>query len=487
MIKKNNLTKKQDLLNEFWVSWTQIINWFIEEDYRSDLQWREWCRIYDEMRKSDAQINATLQAMELPIRQTKWYIEAVWNKEWKIDIRSQEIADFVWKNLFEQMDNTFDDLIRQILTMLPFWYSVFEKVYKIEDWKILIKKLWYRKQTTIFKWQMDNWQPGIVQLSQDEDDKTEMSIKNSNIQIPKDKIIIFTYRQEWLNYEWMSVLRSAYKHWYIKDKLYRFDAVKQERQSVWIPVIYLPRSASDIDKNEAQRIVKNIRSTEQTWIVMPWPKEDWWLFEFADTKANTNTNLFESIKHHNREISKNILAQFLELWDTESWSRSLWADQSDLFLLSLWAIANYIKDKFNKEIIPELIDMNFDIWNNYYPQLKFVKLWKIDYKWIVDNLATLATSWILQVDDGLDTYIRETLDLPAKIENKKDEVEDDNEMKKEEKNKEKENNDLEDEIKAYEWCNHNHEEDQIFSNKYFQELSNLIDKKFIIDLHKDEV
>lgn len=51
--------------------------------------------------------------------------------------------------------------------------------------------------------------------------------------------------------------------------MYKFDAVRHERQSVGIPVIYLPAGASPEDKAEAQRIVANIRASEQTGVVMP--------------------------------------------------------------------------------------------------------------------------------------------------------------------------------------------------------------------------
>jgi len=468
-------TSKKDLLNELWVSWTQIVWGFIEEDYRSDLQWPQWVIVYDKMRKSDAQIFATLLVCELPIRQTKWYIESAESEDWKIDTKSKEITDFVYKNLFQLLENTWDDLLREILTMLPFWYSVFEKVYWIKDWMIYLKKLSSRKQTTIQKWETEDWKPWVTQMSVWADDSIiDWKSKSSNISIPQEKLVIFTFRQEWLNYEWASILRSAYKHWYIKDKLYKFDAVRHERQSVWIPLIYLPRNATPDDKLEAQRIVRNVRSTEQTWIVMPWPKEDWWLFEFADTKADKSTDLFESIKHHNREIAKNVLAQFLELWDTQSGSRALWEDQSDLFLLSLWAIANQIRDTFNKNIIPELVDINFDDTKWYYPELKYENLWRTDYNSLIENITKLTSNWILWVDEALEIYIRELLSLPTK---QKEEIKKD--LKKEDNKQIENKKDLKKE-------DENFNEDEIFNSKYFEELSILIDEKFIIDLHKNE-
>lgn len=89
------------------------------------------------------------------------------------------------------------------------------------------------------------------------------------VSIPASKILLFSFRREGENYEGVSVLRSAYKHWYFKETMYKFDAVRHERQSVGIPVIYLPSTATDEDKEEAKRIVANIRASEQTGVVMP--------------------------------------------------------------------------------------------------------------------------------------------------------------------------------------------------------------------------
>lgn len=65
------------------------------------------------------------------------------------------------------------------------------------------------------------------------------------------------------------MLRSAYKHRRYKDQLYKFDAVKHERQSVGIPVIYPASGAKDADLDIAETIGENIRANEQGAIVMP--------------------------------------------------------------------------------------------------------------------------------------------------------------------------------------------------------------------------
>lgn len=408
-------TTNNELLNEYGASWTKILWGFIQEEYNSDLTGIAKFKKYDEMRKSDAQIFATLLAMELPIRSTLWTIQPGTTEDENGDKITTDqdyiIANFVEKCLFEKMEITWDDFLRQVLTMLTFWFSLFEKVFKFEGDKIILKNLAQRLPRSVFKWETEDGKPGIQQIL-----STPSSNKTFYPSIPAEKLVRFTFRQEGDNYEGVSVLRSAYKHWYIKDTLYKLDAVKHERQSIWIPVLKIPKGATETDKNEAIEIMENLRSTEQTYIILPGND---WSFEFADLKAGTQSNMEQSIAHHNREISKNILAQFLELWAGTGWSYALSEDQSSLFLISLSAIAKQIAETLNRDVIKQLVDLNFTITENQtYPKLKFNKLWEVDYSKLSSSLSLLTWSWIIKPDDDLEDYVRTVFDLPRKLEEK---------------------------------------------------------------------
>lgn len=422
-------TAAQDLLNEAGASGTKIFWGFINEEYNPDLSGNNGLKKYDEMRKSDAQIFATLLAMELPIRSTLWTVEPGETEsedgEKIITDEDYKIQNFIETALFDKMEISWDDFLRQALTMTAFWFSIFEKVFKIEDDKIYIKKLAQRLPWSIYKWQTADGQPGIMQTL-----PTQTPNGTSTPSIPAEKLLRFTFRQEGDNFAGVSVLRSAYKHWYIKDTLYKLDAVKHERQSVWIPVLKIPKGATQADKDEAALIMENLRSTEQTYVILP--GEDWH-FEFADLKAGSQSKMEESIAHHNREISKNILAQFLELgsWDGGG-SYALSEDQSSLFLISLAAIAKQIAETINRDLIKQLVDLNFDLApNQNYPKLKYNKLWEVDYTKISTALSTLAGAGILKPDDDLEGHVRNILDLPKKLEEENGEMEDETEMETE--------------------------------------------------------
>lgn len=445
IFKSPEVEKKENLrANSIEVgdAWNFKMGGVFYDEYNTELQGLAGITKYEEMRSGDSTIAAVLLAMELPIRATDWKIEpGTTNGE--VTEKDQEIADFVNKALFDKMEVSFDDYLRQALTMLPFGHSVFEKVYKIEDGSIVIKKLAARLQKSIYEWQQENGEPGITQMLNN--DKKETSVS-----IPSEKLVIFSYRKEGNNPEGRSVLRPAYKNWYYKDNFYSFEGVKHERLSVWIPIITLPKGAGTKDKAEAETILQNLRSTEQSYIVLP--SEDW-KFEFADLKNNSTSDPSKAIMHHNREIVKGVLAQFLDLWQDKG-SYSLSKDQTSLFMLSLGALANQFKDVTNKQVIEELVNYNFVIWENQtYPKLNYSKLGAIDFEEISEAIVTVTKEGIVTVDDELEDYVRKILDLPKKIrkegaerekpEAKKIEVKKEKETSKEENKKTEEKEKLE--------------------------------------------
>lgn len=398
-----------DVLNAaVGMSGTKMLEGVIAEEYNQELAGPSGMEVYDKMRRSDAQISAVLMAMELPIRSGFWSIDPARNEDDEVDEADQEIADFIDEAIFSKLKDGWDNKLREILTMFAFGFSVFEKTYTSDGKRIWLDKMGFRKQQTIQRWETKDRTPGVVQILSTANSKGEYEVS-----IPGQSLVLFTFRKEGDNYQGISVLRSAYKNYYMKDRLYRFDAVKHERQGVGIPVIYIPKNATVEQKKLAANIVRNIRATEQTGIVMPGSKEDGWLFEFANLNAGTGTDLWESIKHHNREIAKNVLAQFLELGDTQSGSKALGSDQSDLFIASLTATANQVCEIMNQYVIKELVDLNYNGIERY-PKLTVQRISKQDLSKLSETIATLVSGGVIKTDESIEDYMREMLGLPAR-------------------------------------------------------------------------
>lgn len=357
-------------------------------------------RIYDTMRRSDATVRSTLQVCKLPLLSSSWDIE-----EASDDKRDKYIAEFVKRELFHRNLN-FHDFLREGLTMFEFGHSVAEKTYELTDFegqtRIGIKKIGFRKQRSILHWEMSNGKPGIQQ---------QLITEGQTVDIPMEKLIIFVNDREGDNYEGISLLRYAYKHWDIKDKLDIINAIALEKLAVGVPVLKKPADADQEDLVKARAALRNFRANEEGYQEIPVG----WELEMLDMKANSTKDVIPTIQYHDRQIQMSVLAQFLSLGASDaSGSRAVSADHSKLFLLSEEAVAKNIQSTLQEQLIKQIVDLNFtkDQIPNGYPTLTFSKIGDEDTTSLADSVQKLMSAGALTYDPFVEDYIRKLLRLP---------------------------------------------------------------------------
>lgn len=367
-----------------------------EEEYNSDLRGDKARIIYDKMRRSDAQVKATLLVCELPFRAASWAVEPA-----SKDSQDIEIAEFIQDNLFEGMSITWDSFLHHVMLMLPFGFSIFEKVYKVVDGQVKWRKFAPRLPKTLYKWNLDPKDAGLVGIQQFvwKNDKYDF------IHIPVEKLLIFTNEKEGSNFEGISLLRAAYKHWYYKDHLYRLDGISAERHATGIPYFKHPPDATDSEKRRLDSMGQHLYAHELQYVRT---SSD---YEF-DIKGLSGVirDLNPSIEHHDRMIARSILAQFLNLGTGDTGSWALARDQSSFFLMSLRSLGKNICDTINRYAIPQLVNYNWGVAK--YPTLRVSGLETKNMADYAKAVVDLVTVGALNVDSGLQATLRDMLDLP---------------------------------------------------------------------------
>ncbi|MDR6305890.1 hypothetical protein GGQ85_003616 [Nitrobacter vulgaris] len=387
-------------LTELGDSGTRILDGVVSEEYNAKLQDVRGIAVYDEMRKSDGTVRSLVLAVTLPVRAANWFIKPA-----SEEAQDQEIAEFVKAALFDAPKFTFDDFLRHALLSLPLGVMPFEKVFEVRpvDGKerIAWSKLAPRMPRSIQKWAIAGGAFGI----------TQNTSEGKPVEIPGDKLIVFVNEMEGENWWGTSILRAPYKHWFIKNNIYKVDAIAFERQGLGVPYVKLPETPTPSDVAKAETILKNLRANSHAYIVEPHDYE----IGFKDMQAGGTRDPQNSIAHHNREIMKSGLAQFLELGAASSagssGSRALSEDHSDLFLQSLEAAARNFASTFNKQGIKELVDLNFDNVKKY-PALDFEGITETDAKKLSDAFKTLVDTGAVTPQDADETYFRDLLNLP---------------------------------------------------------------------------
>lgn len=410
-----NAWKVYDLYAEIGAPGTKLFAGVITEEYLT-----EWasldskCTVINRMMKSDATIRAVLNSMILPLLSASWSVGPPEPKEKDKgkpeNTKLKSIAEEVENQLFH-MTITWADFLRQCTSFLSYGFSVFEEVWGIDQKTKMIKlrKLAPRKQNTIKKWLTDE-KGGLAGVEQrtyiNKNDETEYVTRN----IPIDKLVVFTWDQDGNDFEGTSILRAPYKHWNFKDKLYLIQAIGLERNAFGVPSITLPKGTDSDTKEYAKKVVKSARVHEEAGYLFP----EGTTIEFLLGQIQSGA-LEAAINHHDNEITKSILAQFLQLGSGQTGSWALSKDQSDFFLMSLNAVANFIRDRINEYVIKRMVKLNWGE-QEVYPELKCSDIVKYSRSETATLLGQLISSQIITVDNNLSEWTRKEMDLPPKDE-----------------------------------------------------------------------
>jgi len=367
------------------------------DEYLSALKHPDNIPIYERMGRSDSQIKAILLMLELPLRSTQWFVKSYDNSD-----EAKKISNYIEDSLFGDYPNGiqggFDEFLKNVCTMFQFGHSVFEKVFEVKNNYLKWNKFAVRPQSTIYEFLYDKVGDikGITQ------ELVNQGYIHVDINI--NKLLIFSHDKQQGNFEGISAIRSAYKHWSIKDFLYKILNVGVERNLVGTPTLKLPENYTENDFELAKEIVTDLRSSEFGGVTLP-DGFDLSMFE----GKRTLIDVLPYIEYQDRLISKSILAQFMDLGSSSSGSFALSYDQSQMFLLMLESSAKNICNIINSHAIPELVNHNFN--SNMYPKLTFKPL---NSGRLINVLKTLTDGNLVIPDTDLEEWIRDMLDLPDK-------------------------------------------------------------------------
>jgi hypothetical protein len=379
-------------LGEIGAAGTSIWYNLIRQDYNPEVRGRLGLMMYDKMRRNDAQVRMMLRLMKTPVLSARWFIQPA-----SPSAQDKKIADFVWDNLVKHMTISWTQVLLESLLELDFGYYMFEKVFDFHpsgNGKVIWKKLAPRHPLDVIEWKYDN----------NGGPKEAWMYTPSNamgVPIPISKMLVFTFDKEAGNMEGISILRSAYKHWYFKENLYKIDAIQKERHGIGVPIIHLPPNFTEADRKLANDMGRNLRTNEKAHIVLP-PN---WQVEFAHILGQP-VDAIASIDHHDLMMARNILAQ----WVNDSAASP---EHQTMFLKATRFAAEGIRDVFNKFAIPELVDYNWKTVTDY-PELRVRRIGDaIDWRAVSFAIRNFIGAGVIVPDAALEDWVRDEMDMPG--------------------------------------------------------------------------
>ena len=404
----------------------------LHEEILRALQWPNGMKVYREMSDNDPIVGAMLFAVEMLIRGVKWDFTP--NESG--GQASEEGAEFA-RSLMEDMEKPWSEVINDILSFIPFGFSVHELVYKRRNGKNKNprfnskstdgfwgwRKLPVRAQDTIEKWVFDENDPNYLIA-------VEQLPPQGNIDkvtIPRDRFLLFRVNSRKDNPESRSALRNAYRPWFFKRRIEELEAIGIERDLAGLPVAFLPPSymdpKADQGKKEAYRavmkIVTSVRNNEQAGVVFPMAYDENGnkLFDFKLLgRENGSGKAFDTesvIQRYNSNIAQTMLADFILLGQQSVGSFALSSNKTQLFSAAIGAWLTSIADVFNGEALPRLWELN-SLPVETMPTLSFSDIEKRDLETVSNYFSKLVSSGALVPDEDLENWLRKQADAPER-------------------------------------------------------------------------
>lgn len=375
-------------------------------------------RTYEEM-VTDPTIGAILFAIELHLRRVDFDIKPSDGE----DEEAKEIAKFV-KEALHDMDHTWQDFLSEVLSMIPYGFSVHEVVYKKrDDGHIVWCKFPIRAQKTIWEWEFDDETGDVSGLWQ------RTWNQRKPVYIPKDKFLLFRPSAARGNPEGRSALRTCYHSWYFKKKLEVTEAIGIERDLTGYPVI---KPTMDIFGNSnlarsmrsyAESMVTRIRKDEQMGSVLP----PGWELELMASPGRGQVDTGEVISRYDVRIAQSMLADIIMLGHGQTGSYALADTKHELLMSALESWLETIVETFNRYAIPELLRLNGWDDSEKYPKLLTSPVKKIDPLKLANTLYRLIGVDAIKADTPLEKYLRDFLGLPDADPDESEVIEEDEE------------------------------------------------------------
>lgn len=406
---------------------------FIYDEFLTRLQGIQGIKTYREMSDNDPVIGAVFYAIEKVITRLEWRVDPYRDStsDGEPETLDDETAQFI-ESCLNDMSDSWDSTLSQILSMCIYGWSFHEIVYKqrigpdhkdpskrskFTDGKIGWRKWAIRGQETLYLWTFD--EDGGIQGMQQVDPYTG----HGRIDIPIEKALLFRTTAAKNNPEGRSLLRNAYRPWWFKRRIEEIEAIGIERDLAGLPIAYVPPEyLSSTASNDQQvvlaaikQIVTSIKRNENEGIVFPQVFDDSGKPLF-DLKLLTSggSRQFDTdkvITRLDQRIAMSVLSDFILLGNDRVGSFALGATKMDLWSMSVDSIAKTIADTVNQHAIPRLLRLN-GMAVDRAPALQYSEVAHIDLGEIADFVSKMTTAGVLAPDPALEDHLRELAGLP---------------------------------------------------------------------------
>ena len=346
---------------------------YLDEEFLPQLRGRKAVAVYKEMSENDPIVGSLLYAITRLLGNVDWRVEPAGKSK-----EHAEAAKLV-ETAMDDMNVPWSEFIMEAASHLVYGWAWHEVVYKrrggpwernpklrskYTDGMVGWRKMPIRSQETLLRWLFDEEGDaiGMVQLAPP---------RYATTVIPLHRSLLFRHGTYKGSPEGRSLLRNAYRPWFMKKRLEEIEAVGIERDLAGLPIVKVPaemlraRAGTDQHKQvEAfKKMVKSVRRNEQEGMVFPAAydqdtKQALYEFELLGGGGTRAFNIDGTIKRYEERILGTVLADWILVGHQQTGSYSMHIDKTGLFRTALNSVAQSMAEVLNRHAIPRLFMAN---------------------------------------------------------------------------------------------------------------------------------
>jgi hypothetical protein len=295
---------------------------------------------------------------------------------------------------------SWNEHLRLALLQLVFGHSIFEQIYRPNDelTRLHLRKLMWLPPRSISEFDVarDGGLNGISQFGD--------GPRNEPIKLGINRLVVYCNEREGAAWYGNSLLRPAYKHWIIKDRLLRVQAQAIERNGMGVPVY--EGAEGELDLTNGMKMATALRAGDTAGAATPNGAR----LKLMGVEGQT-VNADPAIRYHDEQIARAVLAHFLNL-GTQTGSWALGTTFADFFTLSLQTVAQNIADVATAHVVEDLVDVNWGE-DEPAPMIGFEEIGARQAA-TAQAIKLLTDAGILLPDRSLEEAVREQHNLPPK-------------------------------------------------------------------------
>lgn len=349
---------------------TDVSNFWsdLTDETTPELGWPLSVDVFDRMRRQDAQVSSVLRAVTAPIIRTQWRLDGTGcdrevTESVALSLGLPIVGDEPDQDPANRLRGrdrfSWEEHLRLALLELTFGHSFFEQVYR-EDPEATarmgrdqyrIRKLALRPARTIANIKVAR-DGGLVSIQQ----HGSGLASGSSTPLPVNRLVAYVLEREGANWLGRSLLRSAYKHWLLKDQALRTWSTSIDRNGVGVPIYTAAPNETNLDAGTD--LATSVRAGENAGGAIANGAK----LELMGVTGQT-VNIAEFVRYQDEQIARSALGHFLNLGAQgggQVGSYNYGAVLENTFNLSLDVVARQVAETASAHVIEDLVDINFD-------------------------------------------------------------------------------------------------------------------------------